>query len=214
VIRINLLGYVHGAHAALFYFKKQGYGTLINNISVGGWFPVPYAAGYSASKFGLRGLSEAIRGELHAWPHIHVCDLFPAFLDTPGIQHAGNYTGKLLKPAPPVYDPQRVAEAIVSLAVRPRNSKTVGGMASFLRLSHFFFPGLSRRITAGLVEKYLKVADEAPETSGNLFEPLDYGTGVYGGWSLMMDRPAKKKLAGALLFTAIGVGLVLLGRRS
>ena len=30
VIETNLIGYVHGAHAAMPYFKKQGYGTLIN----------------------------------------------------------------------------------------------------------------------------------------------------------------------------------------
>ena len=61
VIRTNLLGYVHGAHAVLPYFKRQGYGTLVNNISVGGWFPTPYAAAYSASKFGLRGFFEALK---------------------------------------------------------------------------------------------------------------------------------------------------------
>src|SRR3954465_5281121 len=64
VIEINLLGYLHGAFAVLPYFKRQGYGTLINNISVGGWFPTPYAVGYSASKFGLRGFSESLRAEL------------------------------------------------------------------------------------------------------------------------------------------------------
>lgn len=119
VIRINLMGYLHGAHAALPHFKRQGHGILINNISVGGWFPTPYAVGYTASKFGLRGFSDALKGELHAYPHIHVCDLYPGFLDTPGIQHAGNYTGKALKPAPPVYDPRRVARAVVETIRHP-----------------------------------------------------------------------------------------------
>ena len=39
VIRINLMGYLHGAHAVLPYFKDQGYGVLINNLSVGGYTP-------------------------------------------------------------------------------------------------------------------------------------------------------------------------------
>lgn len=30
VIQINLLGYIHGAHAVLPYFKDQGYGILVN----------------------------------------------------------------------------------------------------------------------------------------------------------------------------------------
>src|SRR5438309_7620969 len=54
VIQTNLIGYLNGAHAVLSYFKEQGRGILINNISVGGWTPTPYAVGYSASKFGLR----------------------------------------------------------------------------------------------------------------------------------------------------------------
>src|SRR6201991_1048136 len=107
VIETNLLGYMNGAHAILPIFKKQKKGILINNISIGGYFPVPYSAGYTASKFGLRGFSKALKSELSNRPNIYLCDLFPAFLDTPGIIHAANYTGKVLKPAPPVYDPQR-----------------------------------------------------------------------------------------------------------
>ncbi len=101
VIRTNLLGYIHGAHSVLPYFKQQGYGILVNNISVGGWFVTPYMAAYSASKFGLRGFFESLKGELIQYPDIHICDLYPGFLDTPGMQHAANYTGKSLKPAPP-----------------------------------------------------------------------------------------------------------------
>ncbi|MDB5112828.1 MAG: family oxidoreductase, partial [Mucilaginibacter sp.] len=55
VIETNLLGYLNGAHAVIPFFKKQQHGILINNISIGGYLPVPYGAGYTASKFGLRG---------------------------------------------------------------------------------------------------------------------------------------------------------------
>src|ERR1700712_3337568 len=103
VIKTNLLGYMNAAHAVLPFFKEQQWGTLINNISIGGFLPVPYGAGYTAAKFGLRGWSQALKAELTGWPKIFVCDLFPAFLDPPGIKHAGNYKGKFLTPAPPVY---------------------------------------------------------------------------------------------------------------
>jgi short-subunit dehydrogenase len=80
VVQTNLLGYMNGAHAVLPFFKKQHSGILINNISIGGFLPVQYGAGYTASKFGLRGFSEALKGELAGWKEIHICDLFPAFL--------------------------------------------------------------------------------------------------------------------------------------
>lgn len=212
VIRINLMGYLHGAHAALLHFRRQGHGILINNISVGGWFPTPYAVGYTASKYGLRGYSDALKGELHAYPHIHVCDLYPAFLDTPGIQHAGNYTGKELKPAPPVYDPRRVARAVVDLIGNPRPKRSVGAAAQFLKIAYALAPRLSRNITAKLIESYLDKADDIEVTNGNLLQPVDYGRGIDGGWRL---PPSSNQLlrGGALVLAGAVVGLLLLGRK-
>ena len=162
----------------------------------------PYAAGYSASKFGLKGFTEALKGELIKWPHIHVCDLFPAFLDTPGIQHAANYTGHVLRPAPPVYDPQRVARRMVSVAMHPKKSVTVGSIASLLHIAHLLVPGISRFITAKVIEQYLKKADAMPVTYGNLFTPLEYGTSIHGGWNTAADASSRKKTAMAAGFIA------------
>lgn len=214
VIRINLLGYIHGAQTVLPYFKKQGYGILINNISVGGWFPVPYGVAYSASKFGLRGFSESLKAELNSYPGIHVCDLYPGFLDTPGIQHAANYTGKAIRPAPPVYDPRKVARAVVSIIRSPRSKATIGASAAFLRLAYNLFPALARNITAFAVRTYLKNAYPMPPASGNILHPVEYGTSVDGGWR----RPLVQSKGGksALLVAGIAgltVGLMLLKRQ-
>lgn len=203
---------MHGAHAVLPYFKLQQRGILINNISVGGWIPVPYSVGYSASKYGLCGFSEALRGELSKYLGIHVCDLFPAFLDTPGIQHAANYTGHILRPAPPVYDPQRVATVIVKLAVRPRDSVTIGSMATFLRFANALFPKLSRNIVARSVEAYLKKAEPAHETSGNLFAPAEYGTSIHGGWNSPADAEVRRnRLIKSAVVTGLAAALLVFG---
>lgn len=55
VIESNLMGHMHGAYAVIPHFRARGRGTLINMISLGGWVSAPYAAAYTASKFGLRG---------------------------------------------------------------------------------------------------------------------------------------------------------------
>ena len=39
VVRTNLMGYVHGAHAALPIFLAQDAGVLINVVSMAGWAP-------------------------------------------------------------------------------------------------------------------------------------------------------------------------------
>lgn len=210
VIRTNLLGYIYGAHAVLPYFKKQQFGTLINNISIGGFMPVPYGVGYSASKFGIRGFSSALKAELSDFPNIHVCDAYPAFLDSPGIQHAANYTGKALKPAPPVYDPRRLAMAIVKLADNPRSELMIGSVSSLLRLAYGILPGFSTTVTKAVISTYLKQAKQASKTNGNLFNTLAFGTSVFGGWGLPgRPRAHQKYLAAGLLLTST-LGLLLL----
>jgi short-subunit dehydrogenase len=103
----------------------KGYGVIINNISVGGFLPVAYGTSYSASKFGLRGFFEALQSELARYPHIHVCNMYPSFLDSPGIQHAANFTGVHVRPAPPVFDPMHLADTMVKLAQYPRSYANV-----------------------------------------------------------------------------------------
>jgi len=210
VIQTNLMSFLFGAHAVMPYFKKQDKGILINNISIGGFLPVPLGASYTASKFGLRGFSEALKAELQGWRDIHVCDMFPAFLDTPGIQHAANYTGKVLKPAPPVYDPMRLAQAAVSLALKPRSSVTVGSVSMLLRLAHSLMPELTAGITARVIRTYLKTADPIEVTSGNIFNPLPFGTSTHGGWGVPGRSRAHRKfiLAAAVVVGVLSAGII------
>ena len=213
VIQTNLLGYINGAHAVIPFFKQQKYGTLINNISIGGYLPVPYGAGYTASKFGLRGFSEALKGELAKWPYIHVCDLFPAFLDTPGIQHAGNYTGVQLKPAPPVYDPKRVAQAMVQMAQDPRSTRYVGSASIVLKYVHALFPELTTKITGAVMRKYFSIASPLPSTSGNLFNTVDYGMSTNGGFGIPGRPKAHRKYVAAGLLAGLVAGFFLVSSK-
>lgn len=105
-IEVNLLGSMHGAYAALPVFLRQGRGVLINNISLGGWAPTPFASAYTASKFGLRGFSASLRQELAPHKDIHICGVFPAMIDTPGLDHGANVSGKQIDPGPLVMRPR------------------------------------------------------------------------------------------------------------
>jgi short-subunit dehydrogenase len=213
VIKTNLLGYMNGAHAVLPFFKAQGSGVLINNISIGGFLPVPSGAGYTASKFGLRGWSEALKGELAEWPGIYVCDLFPAFLDTPGIQHAGNHTGKVLKPAPPVYDPVRLAQAMVKVAANPSANTYVGSASLLLKLGHAIFPELMTKLTGLVMRRYLKQAEPIALSDGNVFTTVDYGMSTHGGFGLPGEPKAHRKYIAGVMLTGFALGYFLLKGR-
>lgn len=212
VIQTDLIGYLRGAYVAWPYFKAQQSGILINTLSVGSWVPQPYAAAYSASKFGLRGLTEALRGELTDSPDIHICDIYPAVMDTPGFRDGGNFTGHALKPPPPVYDPHLVAKAMVACAVKPRASTTVGSAARAARLAHFLVPGFGY-LSGWLTRRGIQRSAPASRSSGNLFAPTDFIRSVEGGWR--NAKPGHRILIGLAAVALIGgcAGALLRKRR-
>jgi short-subunit dehydrogenase len=214
VIEANLIGHLNDAHAILPIFIQQQRGTFVNMISVGGFLPAPWAASYAASKFGLRGMSQALRGELSRYPNIYICDVYPTFVDTPAIRHAGNYTGGETSVPPGVLDPRSVAKAVVRLADHPRNTTALGAPAVTMKLAQFLTPDLSARLMNRFMSSYFAKADPAPRTSGNLFTPPADDGEVDGGFR----RPGQRKIvtvaAGAVTLVAIAGGVFLSRRRS
>ncbi|MFG0754770.1 SDR family oxidoreductase [Pseudomonas sp. TYF_14] len=200
VIQTDLIGYLRGAYVALPFFKAQGSGILINTLSLGSWVAQPYAAAYSASKFGLRGLTEALRGELTKFPNIHVCDIYPAVMDTPGFRDGGNYTGHALTPPSPIYDPERVAKAMVACAISPRAHTTVGTAARLAHLASYLVPGIA--LLSGWVTRWgINRSPIAETSSGNLFEPPSDRRSIDGGWR-------KPKAKTPLLIGAAALGII------
>jgi uncharacterized membrane protein/NAD(P)-dependent dehydrogenase (short-subunit alcohol dehydrogenase family) len=72
--------------------KAQGGGRIVNISSIGGKIAVPHLAPYSASKFALAGLSEAMTAEL-AKDHITVTTVFPGLMRT-GSHVNANFKGQ------------------------------------------------------------------------------------------------------------------------
>ncbi|KQX08115.1 MULTISPECIES: glucose 1-dehydrogenase [unclassified Leifsonia] len=66
VIAVNLTGVFLGCRAVVPQMKAQGSGSIINISSVEGMRGSPGLHGYTASKFGVRGLSQSLAVELGA----------------------------------------------------------------------------------------------------------------------------------------------------
>ena len=64
IMNINFWGVVHGTKAFLPYLKDAGDGHIINTSSLFGLIAVPSQSAYNASKFAVRGFTEALREEL------------------------------------------------------------------------------------------------------------------------------------------------------
>lgn len=64
IMGINFWGVVYGTKSFLPFIKQSGEGHVINLSSVFGLTAQPTQAGYNASKFAVRGFTEALRQEL------------------------------------------------------------------------------------------------------------------------------------------------------
>ena len=64
IMGINFWGVVHGTQAFLPHLKASGEGHIINTSSLFGLMAVPTQGTYNATKFAVRGYTEALRMEL------------------------------------------------------------------------------------------------------------------------------------------------------
>ncbi|MGQ7296538.1 SDR family NAD(P)-dependent oxidoreductase [Quadrisphaera sp. KR29] len=64
VLSINMFGVIHGTQAFLPHLIASGAGHLVNISSLNGFMAQSGLSAYSASKFGVRGFTEALRAEV------------------------------------------------------------------------------------------------------------------------------------------------------
>jgi short-subunit dehydrogenase len=77
----NFFGAVAAMQAVIPVMRQQGAGTIINISSVAGHIPLPFHAGYSATKFALNAIGKAARVELKG-SGIHVLTVCPGYVRT------------------------------------------------------------------------------------------------------------------------------------
>lgn len=83
----NLYGAVNAMQAVLPIMRRNRGGNIVNVASLAGRRGVSPLGGYSATKFALVGLTEALRVELFG-SGIHVSLVMPGVIDTPMARHA------------------------------------------------------------------------------------------------------------------------------
>jgi short-subunit dehydrogenase len=76
LIQVNLTGTILVTRAVLPHMLKQREGHIINMVSVAGLIASPLFTTYSASKFGLRAFTDALRREVSPLG-IHVSGIYP-----------------------------------------------------------------------------------------------------------------------------------------
>lgn len=210
VVEVNLFGSMNGAAAALPHFLRQERGVLITNLSIGGYTPVPFAAAYTASKFGLRGFMASLRQELTHLPAVRLCSVFPASVDTPGYRHGANVSGCRVKPVGQILSPYHVAHVMVKAARHPRDEIPVGWTTHAAKWGYALAPRTTERVAGAVIRNYLRRGHRADKTIGNLFSPVLPGTGADDGWKRKQRGPSV--LGWAVAGLGVGALLALAGR--
>lgn len=213
-IEVNLLGTMHGAAAVLPIFLRQGHGTLINNISMGGWSPIPFAAAYTASKFGLRGFTASLRQELADHPGIHVCGVFPSMIDTPGFVHGANISGRQIDPGPMLYAPEDVAETFVALVHAPRDEVAVGWPARAAQVAYALAPAATEHSMVAFMRFALNRAKPAPRDEGTVMAPAPVGAMASGGWRDAKGLPSASTISRIAGVAILAGAALLIGTRA
>jgi NAD(P)-dependent dehydrogenase (short-subunit alcohol dehydrogenase family) len=148
---INLKGVIFGAQAAYPYLKASAPGScLLNTASAAGIYGVPGGSVYSATKFGVRSITESLDAE---WKDegILVRDLMPSFIETPLLDHAPNrqsnedIRGSVRAAGLEITPVSAVAEAAWEAVHGKKLHTLVGKTASRLAFAARWMPGALRK---------------------------------------------------------------------
>ncbi len=172
----NYWGVVHGSMVACAHLRDQG-GALINVGSVLSDVAIPIQGTYCASKFAVKGYTDALRLELDEEnAPVSVTLIKPSAIDTPYTSHAKNLM--LVEPQnpPPVYAPDLVAEAILHCAEHPERDLYVGGGGRMLAEAAQIAPRLTDMALEAMMFDVQK--SDRPKPSGrqdSLYAPIEDG---------------------------------------
>lgn len=211
VVKTNLFGYLNCAHAVLPIFKQQGYGVLVNNVSIGGYMPAPYSAVYSATKFGIKGMMECLQGELSNEQEIHICNLYPQIQRSTGNMHSAKYSGLDFKVPPFAADPKDTAAQLLALALHPQKDKFPDFSSWALKSLHAIFPKLLVNTASAGMRLMMKLKQGEP-TAGNVLQPSKHPHRIYG--ETIFPVPSKQTKMALGIAALVGTALLLITKKN
>jgi NAD(P)-dependent dehydrogenase (short-subunit alcohol dehydrogenase family) len=144
VLNINAGGMINCTYHAFPYLKNTQGSRVINMASVASIIGTPTQATYAASKFGVRGFTEALNVEWKRYG-IHVCDIMPCYVNTPMVEQN---PGKIVDSVGVYITAEDVATTVWKAAQRRRLHWVIDRLPN--RLFYKF-----RGIVPDLLEKFV-----------------------------------------------------------
>jgi NAD(P)-dependent dehydrogenase (short-subunit alcohol dehydrogenase family) len=156
IVDVNLKGVINGVYAALPLLKATPGARVVNTASTAGVVGSPKLAVYSATKFAVRGLTEALDVEFSGLG-VRVTCLTPWFVETPILDMSASersnarMSDQIRAKGMSVYPVEMAAERAWEAAYGDEQVYPVGKDAQQARFMARFFPnGLRKRLIATL----------------------------------------------------------------
>ncbi|MDX1541618.1 MAG: SDR family oxidoreductase, partial [Geminicoccaceae bacterium] len=216
------LGQVHGTRTALRHMRRRDRGTIVNVGSGLAYQAVPFQSADCGAKFAVRGFTDALRSELiRDGSRIRLSMVHLPGLNTPQFDMGLNRLPMRPQPAPPVYQPEVAARAIVRAAYEAPRELWVGGPVLKLIAGEWAAPGyLDEQLAdAGFDGQQ----SETPEPGGrpnNLFTPVPGDHGAHGRYddraqddALIVDPDRLRKGAAGIAAAGLATLALVVGRR-
>ena len=158
MIDVNLKAPIILSRLVVPYMREAGGGAIINVASLAGRVPVPGAATYSASKFGLRAFTFALGDELKD-ADIKLAAVSPGPIDTGFIMsNIDNVTD--LTFSQPIVTADEVADEIMKLCVNDKRERSMPPISGFLSTISYLFPGFGNLVRPLLLARGRRVKRE------------------------------------------------------
>ncbi|AWB25683.1 KR domain-containing protein [Methylobacterium currus] len=175
VTEVTYLGQVHGTLAALRHMREADRGTIVHVGSALAYRSIPLQSAYCAAKSAVRGFVDSLRTELlHHRSRIRLTMVQLPAVNTPQFDWARSRLPRKLEPVPPIFQPEAIAEEILSAAHDAPRELWIGTPSWLAIFGAQAAPAFSDHYLARHGYRG-EMTSEAAERGrpDNLFEPVD-----------------------------------------
>jgi short-subunit dehydrogenase len=182
VTEVTYLGVVYGTQAALKRMLARDRGTIVQIGSALAYRAIPLQSAYCGAKHAIQGFTESLRSELiHDESNVHVTMVHLPAVNTPQFGWNKSRLPRHPQPAPPIYQPEVMADAIYFAAHHKRREMTIGLPAVVAIYGNKVLPALGD----WYLGKYGYESQQTnepidPQRPNNLYEPVAGDQGAHG----------------------------------
>ena len=179
ITRATYLGQVNGTRAAL---RVMGRGNIVNVGSGLSYRAIPFQSAYCGAKHAINGFTAAVRSELIRDGHPAKLSLvqLPA-INTPQFDWARNRLEQKPQPAPPIFQPEVAARAVMRAIERSPRELLVGKSVLQLVFGEMVLPGwLDRKLADDGVTLQQSDIEDTHDRPDNIDGPVPYPSTAHG----------------------------------